>query len=395
MSKKQTAILMHVEYKVSLPNHDFPIGKSHKLIPSVYASCLQKEDGTIGVNGPTYIAIMSGKHDKSSAVSHQEKFRVLIETNDFQESCMKDGKLKPLVFVSVDGGPDEAPKNTLTLDSWLSVFLDFDLDLLAVFTHAPGSSAYNPVERCIAPLSKDASGVILPFDTYGSHLNISNVTIDENLKRRNFKAAGEVLASIWLESVIDGHPVIAKFVNVPEKEREVSVPDEVTDQWKIVHIRQSQYMLQFARCREKSCCKFRTNFYTYFPQRFLPPPIPITNTTDGLSVSPEKRYFGSLFQAIYFQKFSTECFDQFCPSLQKRDKNGITTLKKRTCWKCRKYHSTIKAMNQYERYCDGAQESDSSDESDHDDDYGDDDDKENYVEVEFVGDDEVYETVYL
>ena len=146
-SKKQTAILMHVEYKVSLPDHDFPIGKSHKLIPSVYASCLQKEDGTIGMNGPTYIVIRSGKHDKCSATSHQEDFRALIETDDFQESYMKDGKLKPLVFVSVDGGPDEAPKKTLTLDAWLSVFLDFDLDLLVVFTHAPGSSAYSRVER--------------------------------------------------------------------------------------------------------------------------------------------------------------------------------------------------------------------------------------------------------
>ena len=267
---------------------------------------------------------------------------------------MKDGKLKPLIFVSVDGGPDETPKNALTLDSWLSVFLDFGLHLLVVFTHAPGSSAYNPVERCMALLPKDTSGVILPFDTYGSHLNSSNVTVDENLERRNFKAAGEVLPSIWLDSVIDGHPVMAKYANVPEKEREVSVSDEVTEQWKSVHIRQSQYMLQFAKCREKSCCKFRTNFYTYFPQRFLPPPIPVTNPTDGLSVSPEKGYFRSLFQALYFQKFSTECFDQFCPSLQKRDKNGKTTLKKRTCWKCPKYHSTIKAMRQHKWYCDRA-----------------------------------------
>ena len=28
VSKKQTAILMHLEYKVTLPDHEFPIGKS-------------------------------------------------------------------------------------------------------------------------------------------------------------------------------------------------------------------------------------------------------------------------------------------------------------------------------------------------------------------------------
>ena len=52
-------------------------------------------------------------------------------------------------------------------------------------------------------------------------------------------------------------------------------------------------------------------------------------------------------------------------------------------------------MNQHKRYFDGAQQSDSSDESDHDDHDDDDNNEENYVEVEFVGDDEVYEIVYL
>ena len=28
---------MHLDYKVTLPDHDFPIGENHKLIPSVYA----------------------------------------------------------------------------------------------------------------------------------------------------------------------------------------------------------------------------------------------------------------------------------------------------------------------------------------------------------------------
>ena len=171
------------------------------------------------------------------------------------------------------------------------------------------------------------------------------------------------------------------------------MPDEVTEQWKSFCISQSQYILKFAKCHEKSCCKFRTNFYTYFPQMFLTSSIPIINTTDRLS--PEKGDFGTLFEALYFQKFSTECFNQFCLLLQRKDRNGKTTLEKRTCWKCRKYHSTIKAMNQHKQYCDGAHQSGSSDNSNHDDNDVDDDNEENYLEVEFVGDDEVYEIVYL
>ena len=47
---------MHLEYKVSLPSHDFPTGKQHKLIPYVYAVCKrQKNDPAISYNGPTLI----------------------------------------------------------------------------------------------------------------------------------------------------------------------------------------------------------------------------------------------------------------------------------------------------------------------------------------------------
>ena len=81
VSKKQDVILMHLEYKVSLPDHDFPIGKEHELIPSVYGSCKrQKNDPAISYNGPTYIAIQSGKHDKSCAVSHHEDFQKLLNS---------------------------------------------------------------------------------------------------------------------------------------------------------------------------------------------------------------------------------------------------------------------------------------------------------------------------
>ena len=57
VSKRQTTILMHLEYRVKLLDHDFPIGGKHKLIPSVYAACEKNKDGSTGYNGPTYIAI--------------------------------------------------------------------------------------------------------------------------------------------------------------------------------------------------------------------------------------------------------------------------------------------------------------------------------------------------
>ena len=212
ISKKQTAISMHLEYKVSLPDHDFAIGETHKLIPSVYAACYIKDD-EIGYSGPTFIAIRSGKHDKSCAASHADDFERILSLEEFKDNALtKTQEVKPLVFVSVDGGPDEAPKNQQSLAVWTQHFEKNNLDAVFVFTHAPGSSAHNPVERRMAPLSKDTAGIILPFDTFGSHLDGSNKTVNVELEIKNFEAAGNILAEVWSESVIDSYPVVATYI---------------------------------------------------------------------------------------------------------------------------------------------------------------------------------------
>ena len=125
ISKKRTAILMHLEHKVTLPNHDFPIGEKHKPIPTVYAACL-KNDDEVSYNDPTFISIRSGKHDKSCArklipmilkefraETHFDDFERILHFEEFQDAALTPNKdAKPLVFVSVDGGPDEAPINS-------------------------------------------------------------------------------------------------------------------------------------------------------------------------------------------------------------------------------------------------------------------------------------------
>ena len=114
VSKNQTAIQMYLKHRVKLLNHDFPIGKSISW-PHLFMLHVKKnKDSSVGYNRPTYIAIWSGKHEKSSAVSHIEDFRALASLVEFKEACLKDGILKPLLFVSVDDGMDKAPKNTMT-----------------------------------------------------------------------------------------------------------------------------------------------------------------------------------------------------------------------------------------------------------------------------------------
>lgn len=61
-AQNKSPILMHVEYRVKLPDHDWVKANRHKLIPSVYAGINIKENGlgektAVGYSGPTFITI--------------------------------------------------------------------------------------------------------------------------------------------------------------------------------------------------------------------------------------------------------------------------------------------------------------------------------------------------
>ena len=81
---KQTAMVMSMEYQVRLPDHDFVVAPSHKLIPSVYAGCKitrpsLREPFRISYSGPMYIGIRSLKHESSTANAHGRDLRHLLK----------------------------------------------------------------------------------------------------------------------------------------------------------------------------------------------------------------------------------------------------------------------------------------------------------------------------
>ena len=98
--------------------------------------------------------------------------------------------------------------------SSIDIFKIHDLDALFVLAHAPGQSAFNAVERRMAPLSHDLSGLILLHDYFGTHLDANGNTTDFALEKENFKKAGEVFAEVWSGTVIDSYPVVASHVNL-------------------------------------------------------------------------------------------------------------------------------------------------------------------------------------
>ena len=54
-AQKQSPLLMSLEYKLRLPDHDFVVGKRHTLIPSVIAECNVLPSGKVSYSGKTFI----------------------------------------------------------------------------------------------------------------------------------------------------------------------------------------------------------------------------------------------------------------------------------------------------------------------------------------------------
>lgn len=345
----QAPLLMHMEYRVLLPDHDFVVAERHKLIPSVYAGLIIKDKGfgqkeAVTYSGPTYVGVRSGKHDSSTAFTHSNDFNRLYNLPEF-DLIMKrpDASKKPVGIILSDGGPDENPRYIKTIMCAIHHFKEHDFDALFLATNAPGRSAFNPVERRMAPLSKELRGVILPHDTFGTHLDGSKRTKDTELEKKNFKAAGEALAEIFSNISINGFDVVAEFL---EPQPEPKYDKEFDFNWFDVHVRSSQYFLQIGKCDDRKCCKeYRSDIKKYLGKSFLPPQIPL-KYKPNIQISPQidaDTRFASLFQNLALFDSTGICYDEYCPSISNHQ------IISRKCKKCAKYYTSATLMKLHEK----------------------------------------------
>ena len=128
-----------------------------------------------------------------------------------------------------------------TIASAIQRFKKHNLDAIFLVTNAPGRSAFNRVERRMAPLSAHLSGVLLNHDTFDNHLNNQGKTVDTDLEKKNFEAAGRTLADIWNKIVLDKHPVVAEYIT-PSKNPELKL--DTDHEWYMNHVQESQYFTQ-------------------------------------------------------------------------------------------------------------------------------------------------------
>ncbi|KAL4710004.1 hypothetical protein ACJJTC_015982 [Scirpophaga incertulas] len=349
---KQSPAIMHLEYRIRLPDHDWVIAERHKLIPSVYGA-MRIEKGGMGrpdavtYSGPTYIAIRSGKHSSSTAKTHHSDFNRILQLPEFADFASK-----PVVIFSVDGGPDENPRYPKVIASAIKKFKELNLDAVFVATNAPGRSAFNRVERRMAPLSLPLSGLVLPHDTFGNHLDANGKTTNSDLELKNFAQAGKILSEIWSSIIIDNEPVVAEYLP-PDNDDVGEMTDVLNDQhWYTRHVQESQYFLQIVKCTNKECCgDIRSDIRKILPQGFFPPPYPLRSESSLIFPSPEdvkaSDHFASLFvrQSLNMEveaPFKIVPYDFYCPSIQ-------DALIERICSVCSKYFASKKAAQLHKK----------------------------------------------
>lgn len=295
----------------------------------------------------------SAKHSSSTAATHSNDLNRLYDHVPQFKDIMrtKEGDPKPVLIIIVDGGPDENPRYDKVMKHAIEHFKKRNLDAVFIACNAPGRSAFNRVERRMAPLSKELAGLILPYDFFGTHLNNRNETVDLELEKKNFKMAGQILCELWSNTTIDGYETVAEYIDT-EQAGDLYRTTMNDISWINDHVHQSQYLLQVTKCRKKTCCQsFKCEMLpTLLKNGKLPPPLAVNNEY-GFEVHNLQDIhkiklieFAPLLIARDFQHLTpTETYDLFCPSVQSK-------IKSRTCTICGKYFSSIKCLKDHKKW---------------------------------------------
>ena len=183
-ANKQSPILMNMEYPVTLPDHTFVVASKHKLIPSIYVSMEIKDDG-LTYSGPTHAPIRSLKHDKSDAVAGFDDLNFILGLDSFGPFLKQEnGDLIPIWVFTRDG--HGGPRFPRTRQALIKFFKENDIDFVVTVCNAAWLSAYHFVERRMASLSKQLAGIVLPHDSFGTHLDGDGKTMDSIKELENF-----------------------------------------------------------------------------------------------------------------------------------------------------------------------------------------------------------------
>ena len=100
-----------VNEPVTVEDHDFPFGSKIKLIPSVYLIINPGDSSDTLRTGQLSIFIRPEYFIGTSSTTHMADLESIISNEIFSATLKQENKVKPILILFVDGGPDENPKH--------------------------------------------------------------------------------------------------------------------------------------------------------------------------------------------------------------------------------------------------------------------------------------------
>ena len=187
----------------------------------------------------------------------------------------------------------------------------------------------------MSPLSHDIAGIVLPQENFDSHLDSQGNTIDVTLEKKNFFPCFTSISRYLVAYSDDGYKVDCTALPMGKE----FTPPEVSPSWAARHVQQSRYALQIVKWKDRNFCKtFKTNWMSFFPERFVPYPACHKYEEPGLEAVKPKDYFQNLKSykfALLYQSPSAKVklqvsisyaivpFNMYCPSLDRKLEKGI------------------------------------------------------------------------
>lgn len=132
-------------------------------------------------------------------------------------------------------------------------------------------------------------------------------TVDAELEKANFAFAGRTICEVWTGLTTDGYPVLSEYVEGEKSEVDASDLRVVSPEWRLTHIRESQYCTHIMKCSDRSCCRVpRSSMFNLLPSGFLPPPVPVIQTGEGLKAPDEVTDNNAHFTSVFMTQYLNE-----------------------------------------------------------------------------------------
>ncbi|CAI2196674.1 5437_t:CDS:2, partial [Funneliformis geosporum] len=74
----------------------------------------------------------------TSSTTHIVDLESIVSNEEFSTTLKKEGKVRPIWILLIDGGPDKNLKHMKNIIQYAHLFYALDLDYLTIRTHAPG-----------------------------------------------------------------------------------------------------------------------------------------------------------------------------------------------------------------------------------------------------------------